>query len=784
LDKANNSQIGDDGMGQCPKCGKELAEGIDCDCGVSAGAWDGGYDNAAIGFYASMKNRMGIGVPERNATDVYERGMNIVPECIGANEGEFPVKQYDIAVLRNLLKLERAEGRMQVTNKRVLFRAAGRSVGGRTALQHEFSIADVSGIEARRDYKFSILYLIFAFIILNLSSVIISGAASVFSGHGSPLYDIRPASENMMSPPHIMRVREAQMEATGQRQEAEAALTLAANAKKTAEDREQQAISERVAAEKKEAANPGGACWNEWYYGVRCDKEHYKKQTLAAQKKEAAATAARASADMVERQAAAQRDTFVEKEKAAIKKRVSAEKTWAVLMMLFGLALGFGGLAPFFLLYKKFGLKLFALNFSSFGFLLCNEVYSNAIFSILLAITLIATVVCVFIYCFRPNLVIGIKNRMGAAEPVNIRSGRRIGFSEVIPTEETERAIREMGAIIGDIQKMGDGGAKKWSTGGDAPAAPGSSFVAASPQRVAPPSRPSWKFPAVSKKHIIIAAAVAAVCVIGIAAASIVRANMHKRFFNSGMACIAKENYAGAVEYFSKAIKSNSNEDANYYYQRGVAYFKREDYAKAVMDYTEAIRLDPQKVSYYSERAGANLALKDYNSAIADFSEALRLDPNNASYYSDKAEASVAMKDYRKAVADYTQAIRLAQSEAKYYNSRGNVYRMLESYDDAIADHAAAIRINPNDARYHNNRGVAYLLKKDYDNAIANYTEAIQRAPNEAKYYNNRGSAYNYKKDFGNAAADFEEAVRLDPNNEEYRKNFENASKNVASAAK
>jgi hypothetical protein len=36
------------------------------------------------------------------------------------------------------------------------------------------------------------------------------------------------------------------------------------------------------------------------------------------------------------------------------------------------------------------------------------------------------------------------------------------GFAEVFPTKETEGAIREIGAMIGDIQKLGDLGIEKW----------------------------------------------------------------------------------------------------------------------------------------------------------------------------------------------------------------------------------------------------------------------------------------------------------------------------------
>ena len=38
------------------------------------------------------------------------------------------------------------------------------------------------------------------------------------------------------------------------------------------------------------------------------------------------------------------------------------------------------------------------------------------------------------------------------------------GYNEVLPTDQTETAIREIGALINDIQKMGDFGIAKWRT--------------------------------------------------------------------------------------------------------------------------------------------------------------------------------------------------------------------------------------------------------------------------------------------------------------------------------
>jgi hypothetical protein len=201
-------------------------------------------------------------------------------------------------------------------------------------------------------------------------------------------------------------------------------------------------------------------------------------------------------------------------------------------MTLFGLVLDLGGAIPFFALYKKWGRKLFILNVSTFGFTFALAASGFKFFNLFVVLSLIVTLACIFIFCFRPNLVISIKNKMGAGEgPVDIRrdenlnrsmemlsfvvllapvvlffgrsamaslSGGMIGsilqvvlpvillvilfvsimrvlqnkndgkgldsgFAEVFPTEETENAIREIGAMIIDIQKLGDFGIEKWA---------------------------------------------------------------------------------------------------------------------------------------------------------------------------------------------------------------------------------------------------------------------------------------------------------------------------------
>jgi hypothetical protein len=263
-------------------------------------------------------------------TDIYERKMQIVPDCLKPNENEIPVRQYTIAVLRNALRFERAEGRMQITNKRVIFRAAGRSIGGKTTVQQEFAIDELAGIEAISNYRFGFIYLLLGFFIVALSAMT-AGQIIVASGN------------------------------------ANAAMAL-------------------------------------------------------------------------------------------------------------GLLFGFGGLVPFFMLRVlrwEFLIHLLPLGFSLGAFGTLRIVTGDPIWFVLFVISCIINIWGLGLYCLKPDLKILIKNKgaIEGAAPIKIgrtrgfwawRQNAGTGFSEVFPTVETDGAIREIGAMIADIQKMGDFGLKKW----------------------------------------------------------------------------------------------------------------------------------------------------------------------------------------------------------------------------------------------------------------------------------------------------------------------------------
>lgn len=319
----------------CTRCGKPIEEGQICSC--SANSISKIDTSSAKGFFESMKNRMGIGDPELNKGDAFESGKQIIPDCIKSNESEIPVKQYTVATLRNRIfgiPYTKAIGRLQVTNKRVVFRAPGRCLAGRTTLQHEFAIDEIAGIEARREYVFNIWDFILGDIVTSLGGAIITTLINLLCSHS---------------------------------------------------------LSGTI-----------------------------------------------------------------------------------ILTLLFGIA----GCVPFFMLKKKWLLKLLCLGGSfvplvSIGGTLGGlgvARFFGGLFLFLGVIAFLLTLFTWFVYSIRPNLVLLIKTK-AANEAIDIRrkkvrlfgdKAEHTGYSEVIPADDAEKCIREIDAMINDIQKLGDFGIEKW----------------------------------------------------------------------------------------------------------------------------------------------------------------------------------------------------------------------------------------------------------------------------------------------------------------------------------
>lgn len=132
------------------------------------------------------------------------------------------------------------------------------------------------------------------------------------------------------------------------------------------------------------------------------------------------------------------------------------------------------------------------------------------------------------------------------------------------------------------------------------------------------------------------------------------------------------------------------------YFSRGWAKQSADDYAGAIEEYSRAIeraeQLGTPESVLYSTRAEAKQELEDYQGAIEDYTRAIKLEPNKLLLYWKCAEARKQVKDYAGALEDLTKAISLSSglSLGTSYSARAEIKRILGDEAGAKEDEAKA----------------------------------------------------------------------------------------------
>lgn len=183
-----------------------------------------------------------------------------------------------------------------------------------------------------------------------------------------------------------------------------------------------------------------------------------------------------------------------------------------------------------------------------------------------------------------------------------------------------------------------------------------------------------------------------------------------KAYYVRGDAYARLGQYQQAIKEFDKGIQIKVKlNDTTGYGNRGNAYFKMGKYWEAIDDYTEAIKLNLDKVKCYVNRGNAYSKLKQYQLAIEDYNQAIRLNPNYSSAYYNRGTIYAKLGKYKLAIEDYNETIALGNNSYNAYNNRGFIYYKCGLYQQAMSDYSDAIRLEPAYADAYHNRAVAYL---------------------------------------------------------------------------
>ena len=231
--------------------------------------------------------------------------------------------------------------------------------------------------------------------------------------------------------------------------------------------------------------------------------------------------------------------------------------------------------------------------------------------------------------------------------------------------------------------------------------------------------------------------------------------------YEKGMESYNENRLISAVEYFSRAIKSDSLK-AEYYFQRANTYVILGDIEKAFNDYKKSIEIDSTDSRFFLNRGQLFSDNSKYPEALADFKYARELEPQNPLPNFNLGYSSYLAGDKESAIKYYTDAINSDSTFIKAFVNRGNVYSELDSSSKAINDFTSAIKLNPNDEMAFANRASEYFTIGDFQNSIDDLTEAINLNNQNPKYYYSRAEAKINIGNFLGAASDYTYIINLD----------------------
>ncbi len=256
-----------------------------------------------------------------------------------------------------------------------------------------------------------------------------------------------------------------------------------------------------------------------------------------------------------------------------------------------------------------------------------------------------------------------------------------------------------------------------------------------------------------------------------------------------------------SIQYFNRVISSRPYLAQPYFF-RGLAKFRLEDYSGAVEDCSEAIRRNPYFSDSYRLRAIGWIELARYDSAVADYKHVLSLNPQETVAFHNislcymhlkefsaareslealdrytpvpdkgkvwlmKASVSLEEGDTLQALDCVNRSLEYDTLQADAWGFKASLSMQEEEWERAESEWTRAIRCNVRNADLYVNRALSRYYQWRYDDALADYDEAIRIHPRHVVAHYNRGLLRMNVGDDNRAIEDFDFILSLQPDNE------------------
>lgn len=150
--------------------------------------------------------------------------------------------------------------------------------------------------------------------------------------------------------------------------------------------------------------------------------------------------------------------------------------------------------------------------------------------------------------------------------------------------------------------------------------------------------------------------------------------HISKSKFDEGVSAFLKENFEGAVNFFTEVI-NNEPSSALAYLSRGAAYTRLERTDDSIKDYTSAIELKPDYARAYHLRGLEFEKKGDSEKALRDFDKAVELDPDYGAAYFSRATSHSKTGHEDLAREDIEMVTMLTEKNIGEFSNENNIWR-------------------------------------------------------------------------------------------------------------
>lgn len=154
-------------------------------------------------------------------------------------------------------------------------------------------------------------------------------------------------------------------------------------------------------------------------------------------------------------------------------------------------------------------------------------------------------------------------------------------------------------------------------------------------------------------------------------------------YLDLGSICHIKKLYDSELDYYSEAIKADSNY-ALAYIKRGNVYYEMDRYNLAINDYKHYATLEPFSEDLLKQIAFTFLKAKQYDSSIMNYSRLIQINPIAYGYFCCRGIGELNKGAIKPAIADFFQTLQIAphDSECMFYLSL--TYHRIQDFNNAF----------------------------------------------------------------------------------------------------